>query len=148
MPKEMIFMLGSVGLGFCAQMMLKLGLGQLGGLNFTQKGAGKDFLKLLTNPFLMGAIFLYFFSFLGYLRAMSGDNGLPLSVAYPMASLNMVLISIAARFFFQEKVGPKRWAGVGLVLVGVVLIGLSAPQKAKSKKVSMSSDVPVEITEN
>ena len=123
-------MLASVGLGFIAQMILKTGVGRIGGVNFTGKSAGRDFKRMLLNPFLLGALFLYFFSFLLYLKAISGPGALPLSVAYPMASLNLVLITIAARLFFDEQVSALRWSGVMLVLVGVVCIGLSAPRKA------------------
>ena len=53
-------MLASVGLGFIAQMNLKTGVGRIGGVNFTGKSAGRDFKRMLLNPFLLGALFLFF----------------------------------------------------------------------------------------
>lgn len=44
-------------------------------------------------------------------------------VAYPMLSLNFVLITLIARFGFKEAVDRRHWLGVGLVIGGVVLLG-------------------------
>ncbi len=133
-----VVMLVSVVFGFAAQMNLKTGVTRMGGVNFAGTSAGRDLLRLLVNPNLMGAIFLYFLSFMLYLKAISGDGGLPISVAYPMASLNLVLITVAARAFFGEQVSPLRWGGVALVLAGVILIGLSAPGEQAAKRERMA----------
>ena len=48
---------------------------------------------------------------------------LPLSLAYPMLSLNFVLVTLVARFVFHEPIDSRHWLGVALVISGVVLLG-------------------------
>lgn len=48
---------------------------------------------------------------------------LEVGVAYPMLSLNFVLITLVARYLFKEHIDRRHWIGVGLVIAGVVLLG-------------------------
>ncbi|NIF19647.1 4-amino-4-deoxy-L-arabinose-phosphoundecaprenol flippase subunit ArnE [Pantoea sp. Cy-639] len=47
-------------------------------------------------------------------------------IAYPMLSLNFVLITLIARFAFHEPVDRRHWLGVALVIAGVALLGQQA----------------------
>lgn len=51
---------------------------------------------------------------------------LEVGVAYPMLSLNFVLITLIARFVFHESIDRRHWWGVALVIAGVILLGLHA----------------------
>jgi undecaprenyl phosphate-alpha-L-ara4N flippase subunit ArnE len=48
---------------------------------------------------------------------------LEVSIAYPMLSLNFVLITLVARFVFREHIDRRHWLGVALVIGGVALLG-------------------------
>jgi len=48
---------------------------------------------------------------------------LEVGMAYPMLSLNFVLITLVARFVFQEPIDRRHWLGVVLVIGGVTLLG-------------------------
>jgi len=48
---------------------------------------------------------------------------LEVSTAYPMLSLNFVLITLAARFLFGEHIDRRHWLGVGLIMLGVLCLG-------------------------
>ncbi|MBU9829632.1 4-amino-4-deoxy-L-arabinose-phosphoundecaprenol flippase subunit ArnE [Rahnella sp. FC061912-K] len=50
---------------------------------------------------------------------------LPLSLAYPMLSLNFVLITLCARWFFHEYVDTRHWCGVVLIMSGIALMSVS-----------------------
>lgn len=50
---------------------------------------------------------------------------LDVSVAFPSSSLCFVFVALLSRLWLQEQVGLERWIGVGLILGGVVVIGLS-----------------------
>lgn len=50
---------------------------------------------------------------------------LDVSIAFPAGSLCFVFVLLLSRLWLQEQVGLDRWVGVGLILSGVVLIGLS-----------------------
>ncbi|MEB0077071.1 4-amino-4-deoxy-L-arabinose-phosphoundecaprenol flippase subunit ArnE [Pseudomonas sp. CCI3.2] len=47
-------------------------------------------------------------------------------IAYPMLSLNFVLITLVARFLFKESIDRRHWIGVALVIGGVILLGQHA----------------------
>lgn len=44
-------------------------------------------------------------------------------IAYPMLSLNFVVITLIARFGFHEPVDRRHWLGIALVIAGVALLG-------------------------
>lgn len=51
---------------------------------------------------------------------------LEVGIAYPMLSLNFVLITLVAHYLFKETIDLRHWCGVGLVIAGVVLLGQQA----------------------
>lgn len=50
---------------------------------------------------------------------------LPLSVAYPMLSLNFIFITLCARFFFAEPTSSRHWAGVASIMLGILLMAIN-----------------------
>lgn len=50
---------------------------------------------------------------------------LPVTVAQPMASVELVVITLMSRSYLQEQISLRRWAGIALILFGVCLVGLS-----------------------
>ena len=50
--------------------------------------------------------------------------GVDLSVAYPSMSVMYALIALVGRYMFGEEISIRRWAGIALVIVGVVLINV------------------------
>ncbi|MGV8917536.1 MAG: 4-amino-4-deoxy-L-arabinose-phosphoundecaprenol flippase subunit ArnE [Pseudomonas sp.] len=51
---------------------------------------------------------------------------LEVGIAYPMLSLNFVLITLVAHYLFKESIDRRHWMGVALVIAGVVLLGQQA----------------------
>ena len=50
---------------------------------------------------------------------------LDVSIAFPAGSLCFVFVALLSRFWLREQVGFERWIGVGLILGGSAMIGLS-----------------------
>lgn len=48
---------------------------------------------------------------------------LEVGAAYPMLSLNFVLITLVARWVFKEHIDRRHWLGVGLIMAGVLCLG-------------------------
>lgn len=48
---------------------------------------------------------------------------IPVSVAYPMLSLNFIFITLAARFIWREPVSLRHWLGVVLIIAGISILG-------------------------
>ena len=47
----------------------------------------------------------------------------PVSVAYPMLSINFVLVALAARLIWRESYTLQQWIGTLAIVAGVALIG-------------------------
>jgi len=60
---------------------------------------------------------------LGLLVWLLGFQRREVGIAYPMLSLNFVLVTLVARFVFHEHIDGRHWFGVLLVIAGVVLLG-------------------------
>lgn len=50
----------------------------------------------------------------------------PVGVAYPMLSLNFILVTLAARWIWHETISPRQWLGIGLIVLGVIFVGRGA----------------------
>jgi drug/metabolite transporter (DMT)-like permease len=76
---------------------------------------------LLRNwPLALGVVLFLFSSVLFVLGIRNGE----LTILYPMASLNYVFTLIWSRIFFKEALTPNKFAGLALILAGVVCLGL------------------------
>lgn len=47
----------------------------------------------------------------------------PVSIAYPMLSLNFVLVAIAAKLIWRETYSLQQWIGTLVIVAGVALMG-------------------------
>jgi drug/metabolite transporter (DMT)-like permease len=54
-----------------------------------------------------------------------GLSRVEVSLAYPMLSMGYVVNALAAWWLFGESLGPMRWAGMMLILAGVLVISRS-----------------------
>ena len=87
----------------------------------------RDIPKMIKHVFqrpmiLTGIIFMAFF-FFSYLAALAYTD---VSVANPLTALSYVLVTMYAAFRMRERVSARRWAGVFLVTLGAVFVGLSS----------------------
>ncbi len=51
---------------------------------------------------------------------------LAVSTAFPLTSLSFVVVTVLSRWLLDEVVTPRRWVGVGLILIGTTLIVVHA----------------------
>ncbi len=107
----------SVILGVLGQLCMKYGSMQLGVVNLTQPL--QFFLAALTNFYTLAGLTLYFISSLFWIVTLSRVE---LSFAYPLISIGYVLVLFLSALLFKEKVLPVHYAGVALIISGVVLI--------------------------
>lgn len=85
----------------------------------TGAGAPVALQTYLTVPFAAGLI-CFGLNLLSYTQAL---KKLPLSLAYPiMVSLGYLIILVFSWFLFGEKLAPIRYAGAGLMLIGLWLL--------------------------
>jgi len=100
--------------------------------------AGELFLKLGANseahiggwagamgltPLLSGWTWLGIISYVtSFLTWLSVLRTIPLSVAFPLINVVHVFVPIGAAVFLHETVPLKRWAGITLIILGILAI--------------------------
>jgi drug/metabolite transporter (DMT)-like permease len=72
-------------------------------------------------PWMWIGITCYVFEFILWLAFLSL---VPLSVCVLMASINIVVVMIAGRIVFAERITPLRLASIALIAIGVATVGL------------------------
>ncbi len=75
------------------------------------------------RPWLWIGIFSYIFEFVAWLAFLSL---VPLSEGVMLGSINIVVIMIAGRLFFKEKLTKNRLLGVIFISIGVAVVGIGA----------------------
>ena len=101
----------AVLLGTVAQLFLKAGT------NATPVGLG-----LALEPRILAGIACYAVSMVVWILALSKT---PISVAYPMTAIGFALNAGLAWWLLGEAVTPMRMAGIGIIIVGVVIVARS-----------------------
>ena len=84
------------------------------------RGPDMGLVHKLRSPWLWLALLCLGLGLLVWLLVL---QRLEVGIAYPMLSLNFVLITLVARYLFKEAIDLRHWLGVGLVIGGVVLLG-------------------------
>lgn len=84
-------------------------------------GIGRLLKLLLTKAPLIGSIVFLAISFYAFLALLAVAD---LSFAVPATALSLAAETVLARLLLKEQVTPARWAGTGLVTLGVALLAL------------------------
>ena len=78
------------------------------------------------SPYLWVALLAVFLTFVIWSTILSKID---LSVAVPIASFSYILVPITSIIFLHEKIGLLRWAGILLILTGVIFVSLSTKEE-------------------
>jgi drug/metabolite transporter (DMT)-like permease len=73
----------------------------------------------LASPWVWGGIVAVVLSFATWLAAI---QVLPLSLAFLASNVIHVLVPLGSWLFLGETISPKRWIGITLVLVGLLIL--------------------------
>lgn len=94
------------------------------GAVFLKSGADRlhrDVRTLLTNWRLVVGVAFFLASSLLYLKGIKHGE---LTILYPMVSLGYVWTLLWSRLFFGEPFTREKFAGLGLILLGIVFLAL------------------------
>lgn len=90
-------------------------------------GAAAFFKLVFSSPFLWGGLAGVVIVFIIWSTVLAKID---LSVAVPVASFSYILVPIISIIFLDEKVTILRWAGIFLILAGIILVSLSSKERA------------------
>ena len=104
----------SVGMSVSAQLVLRSGMAahaQVGGLDLA--------LAAIRTPGVWIGLALYILATMSWLVVLSRID---LSVAYPLGSMNYVLVTLMAATVLDEDVSTLRWLGTLSILLGILVV--------------------------
>jgi uncharacterized membrane protein len=106
-------------------LMLKRGMTKIGAVQISAPGLQHAFLATVTNGTIwIGIVFLAGFM-LSYMTVLSWAD---YSYVMPAGAFGYALLTLLAVVFLHENVSPRRWIGVVLICVGVLLVGQTHPR--------------------
>jgi drug/metabolite transporter (DMT)-like permease len=109
----------SVTLAAVAQLTLKSGMNRVTDSVGEVHVNGESLHAVATTPLVWLGLVLFGLSAVVWLGVLSRTS---LSFAYPFAALTYVLIVLFDLLVLHEEIPALRWAGVGFIVVGIVLV--------------------------
>jgi|SRR5579859_3061202 len=127
--KTLVMVLAMVVCANVGDLMLKRGMSQIGAVETTPSGLAHAFRMTVTSGTIwVGIIFLIGFM-ASYMTVLSWAD---YSYVMPAGAFGYAVLTFLAMLFLHESVSPKRWAGVLLICVGVLLVGQTKPSTTSS----------------
>jgi drug/metabolite transporter (DMT)-like permease len=120
MLKTLLLVVVAVVLGGTGHVMLSKGMKPVGDLTEAPSSRlGGMVARALSNQWVIIGIALQAVFFFTYLALLSRAE---VSQLLPLTALDYVVVALLAQWVLGEVVTPARWAGIGLIVVGVTLV--------------------------
>jgi len=119
--KSLILFMSAITLEVMATVLFKKGTNRLA--NSIRQGwlshIDNIINALRTKEIALG-IFLYAIEYVLWIAFLASVD---ISKAFPLSSVQIVLILIASRIILKEHINQYRWLGATLIIVGIYLVG-------------------------
>lgn len=123
--KTLVMVLAMVVCANVGDLLLKHGMAQIGAVELTPHGISEAFRLTVTNTTIWLAI-LFLIGFMAtYMTVLSWAD---YSYVMPAGAFGYAVLTLLAVVFLHESVSPRRWLGVVLICVGVLLVGQTKPR--------------------
>jgi uncharacterized membrane protein len=127
--KTLVMVLLMVVYANVGDLMLKRGMSQIGGVEISARGLAHAFrMTVASGTIWVGIIFLIAFM-ASYMTVLSWAD---YSYVMPAGAFGYAVLTLLAVVFLHESVSPRRWIGVLLICVGVLLVGQTRPSTTGS----------------
>ncbi|HTZ31107.1 MAG TPA: EamA family transporter [Methylomirabilota bacterium] len=131
--KTLVMVLLMVVCANLGDLMLKRGMLQIGAVQMTPAGIWLALLSTIHNATIwLGIFFLIGFTFC-YMTAVSWAD---YSYVMPAGAFGYAVQTMLAVIILHEVVSARRWFGVVLIVVGVLLVGQTHPSTTTPKVAS------------
>jgi drug/metabolite transporter (DMT)-like permease len=133
--KTLVMVLAMVVCANVGDLMLKRGMSQNGAVQLTGAGVAHAFRLTVTNGTIwVGILFLTGFM-VSYMTVLSWAD---YSYVMPAGAFGYALLTLMAVLFLHESVSPRRWVGVALICVGVLLVGQTKPRTTEAVREALA----------
>ena len=127
--KTLVMVLAMVVCANAGDLLLKRGMTEIGAVAITPSGVSHAFWMTVTSATIwVGILFLIGFM-VSYMTVLSWAD---YSYVMPAGAFGYAILTLLAVVFLHESVSPKRWVGVALICVGVLLVGQTKPRTTES----------------
>jgi uncharacterized membrane protein len=123
--KTMVVVLAMVMCANAGDLMLKRGMSQIGPVQLSLTGLSDAFDLTVTNGMIWVGIFFLIGFLVSYMTVLSFAD---YSYVMPAGAFGYAMLTLLAVVFLHESVSPRRWVGVALICVGVLLVGQTKPR--------------------
>ena len=122
MFNRVILILIPVTAAAIGQMILKIGITQVGEIKFSD-GLINVFWKTFSNLYVLGGLAFFGANALLWLVVLSREK---LSFAYPMVAFAYIVTILLSKFILHEDIPLLRWSGLAVIIVGILMIAKSS----------------------
>lgn len=122
MLSRILFIFIPVTAAAVGQMILKIGMNQVGAIRLSD-GFVNIFTRVFTNLYIVGGLAFFGVNAILWLAVLSREK---LSFAYPLVAFAYIVTILLAKFVLHEQVPLLRWAGLGVIVVGILMIAKSS----------------------
>ena len=119
MRRPVLLVLVAIALGLGGLYLLRAALVDAGGFTLGSSAALEHLAELVQDwRFVVGAALLVVVLLISFELYGSEE----LSKVVPLYSLSYVVIALIGQLFLDERVSVQRWAGIGAIIAGVVIL--------------------------
>jgi uncharacterized membrane protein len=127
--KTLVMVLAMVVCANVGDLLLKRGMTEIGAVKISGSGLWHAFWMTVTSATIwVGILFLIGFM-ISYMTVLSWAD---YSYVMPAGAFGYAILTLLAMVFLHETVSPRRWVGVVLICVGVLLVGQTKPRTTES----------------
>src|SRR6267154_285806 len=123
--KTLVMILAMVVCANVGDLLLKRGMTQIGAVEISPAGLWRALLLTITSGTIWIGIFFLMGFMLSYMTVLIWAD---YSYVMPAGAFGYALLTLLAVVFLHETVSPRRWMGVILICVGVLLVGQTRPR--------------------
>ena len=127
--KTFVMILAMVVCANAGDLLLKRGMTKIGAVPLSLAGLQHAFLLTVTSGTIWLAILFLIGFTASYMMLMSWAD---YSYVMPAGAFGYALLTLLAVVVLHESVSPRRWVGVALICVGVLVVGLTKPRTTET----------------
>jgi len=120
-------LLGSIVFAASGHLLIKEGLNVAASATLHEP-IGLRILAYLGQPSVFLGLCVYGIGTLAWIFAVSKRE---ISYLFPLTALNYVVVALGGRLLFGESIPLKRWAGILVVVCGVILMNQSSEERTE-----------------
>jgi len=125
---ELTVLFIAIAMGAVGQIGMKAGMNRVRERSGGELGSIiKALPRIFTDLLVLFGIGMYLLSTVLWLWVLSR---VPLSFAYPCISISYIIIIVAGKWVFRERIDAWKIAAMVLILAGVIALGFSEPAPA------------------